>query len=178
MKRSLSALQIASAAALLAALVISGVASTVFGAGRRTLFFPMVTGWGADRAVWLSAETRRVPTHGSLEANVRQLLEEVELGPAEPEHERLLGGGTRVAAVIVRRGTAYVDLTREILDADAVLAAERQIQALATAVQFNFPRVRRTFVLIDGRLPDFSRSTGDQAFDFRSGVPPSRELLR
>jgi len=170
---------LAAAAVLVLALLVSvfahlGAANRV----RRTLFFPRMAGRPSVQRVRYAGEERRVPVRHGVEARIAGLVEEILLGPEDPANLPLVSPGTRVLSVAAGGGTAYVSLTSAILNEGFVVPPERQIQAIADTIYFNFPAVRRAFVLVDGQAPDFSRATADPAYDFRSGVPRSRLLLQ
>lgn len=145
---------------------------------RRTLFFPRMAGRPPAQRVRYSGEERRVPARRGLEARVAGLVEEILLGPEDPASRPLVSPGTRLLSVVAGGGTVYVSLTSGLLNEGSVVPPERQVQAIADTIYFNFPAVRKAFVLLDGQAPDFSRAAGDPAYDFRSGVPRSRVVLQ
>ncbi len=116
---------------------------------RRVLFFPSVN---SGR---LEGEVRYLPRKHTLEERVELLVEEAILGPIGPFHDRLLPRGVRVVSVVVRSGKGYVDLSSELVlgERGTVRDWQRSIQGLANIVLFNFPRIHRLFVLVDGQLP-------------------------
>jgi hypothetical protein len=153
-----------SAAALLLLLLAS---LTLFLTGkhwaRRTLFFPEIS------SARLAGETRFLPRRPTLEGNVRLLLEETILGPEMPMHRPLVPRQTRLQSVLVRQRDVYVSLSDGILqaDADTPFTPEQSLEALSTLVLFNFPRIRRLELLIEGQVP-----RGGSLFGYRP------ELLR
>ncbi len=130
---------------------------------RRTLFFPEI---GSSK---LAGETRFLPRRPTLEGNVRLLVEETVLGPEMPMHRPLVPRQTRLQSVLVRQRDVYVSLSDGILraDVDTPFAPEQSLEALSTLILFNFPRIRRLELLIEGQVP-----RGGSVFGYR------RALLR
>lgn len=115
----------------------------------RYLFFPEnITGK-------LKGESRIVPRHGSLEAQVRALVAEELLGPVRVRDKRLVPVDTRIRSLIVRGDRVYIDFSTEIVTAaDQVQeTTSRSIQILTHTIQFNFPQIKEVTVTIDGELP-------------------------
>lgn len=165
------------AAVLLVALAIAGVAHLgAVNRVRRTLFFPRLTGRPPAQTVVYAGEERRVPLRRGLEARITGLVEEILLGPEDPRNRPLVGPGTYLLSVTASEGTVYVNLSAGLLEEGSVVPPEKQVQAIADTIYYNFPSVRSAYVLIDGQPPDFSRSAGDRAYDFRAGVARSRLL--
>lgn len=144
---------------------------------RRTLFFPRLAGRPPAQKVRYAGEERRVPVRRGLEARVAGLVEEILLGPADPRNRVLVAAGTHLLSVSAQGGTVYVSLSAGLLNEGSVVPPELQVQVVADTIYYNFPSVRRTHVLIDGQPPDFSRTAGNPAYDFRAGVPRSQLLL-
>ncbi len=144
---------------------------------RRTLFFPRLDGRPPAQKVRYVGEDRRVPARHGLEARVAVLVEEILLGPADPRSLALVGAGTRLLSVSAADAAVYVGLSGELLNERSIVPPHVQVQVLADTIYYNFPGVRRAYVLVDGQQPDFSRAAGDPAYDFRAGVPRSRLLL-
>jgi hypothetical protein len=116
---------------------------------RRTLFFPEIS------SQKLVGETRFLPRRRSLEMDVQLLVEEVILGPEMPMHRPLLPRETRLISVIARQRRVYLSLSRGILreGGEPPLAPEQALQALSDVILFNFPRIRRLELLIEGQVP-------------------------
>ena len=162
------------ACVLLLALLVS--AAAYFGSPdrvRRTFFFPRLTGRPPAQKVRYAGEERLVPARRGMEARVAGLVEELLLGPEDPDNMALAGPGTRLLGVAAAGSTVYVSLTAGLLGEGSVVPPEVQVQAIADTIYFNFPAVRKAFVFIDGQAPDFSRTTGNPAYDFSAGVPRS-----
>lgn len=138
-------------AALGYSLFMAQPAST--GRERRVLFFPEMSGRGG--AVRLIGEVRYVPYRADAGADLRALLEETILGPADHRAHRLLPRALQVISAHVRGGTAYVNLSRHVwFEATPVpsTGAER-IRALTAAIRYNFPGLQEVRMLIEGQEP-------------------------
>jgi hypothetical protein len=144
---------------------------------RRTLFFPRLTGRPPAQQVRFAGEERRVPVRRGLEAAVTGLVEEILLGPGDPMSLALVSPGTYLLSVASDDGVVYVSLSAGLLNEGSVVPPEKQVQAIADTIYYNFPAVRLAHVLVDGQAPDFSKAAGDPQYDFRSGVRRSRLLL-
>jgi hypothetical protein len=116
---------------------------------RRTLFFPEIS------SQKLVGETRFLPRRRSLEQDVQLLVEEVILGPEMPMHRPLLPRETRLLSVLARQRRVYLSLSQGILQqgGEAPFAPGEALQALANVILFNFPRIRRLELLIEGQVP-------------------------
>jgi len=125
---------------------------------RRTLFFPEIS------SQKLLGETRFLPRRHSLELDVQLLVEEVILGPELPMHRPLLPRETRLLSVLARQRRVYLSLSSGILRAggESPFQAEQALQALSNVILFNFPRIRRLELLIDGQV-----ARGGSEFRFR-----------
>jgi hypothetical protein len=149
-------------AGLLAALLAFSLAFYFAGGHwvRRILFFPETT------SRKLAGETRFLPRRGGLAGNVRLLVEEALLGPTLPLHGRLLPRTTRLQTVLVRKGNVYISLSQGILrqDKECPFNPQEALEALGTAIRFNFPRIRSLNLLIEGQVPF---GWGAEGLDFR-----------
>lgn len=124
---------------------------------RRTLFFPEIS------SQKLVGETRFLPRRGNLEQDVQLLVEEVILGPEMPMHRPLLPRETRLLSLLARQHRVYLSLSSGILHegGESPFAVQEALQALSNVILFNFPRIRRLEMLIDGQVP-----RGGSAFRF------------
>jgi len=148
------------AALIAAALWVAALGYSVFmaqpsvtGRERRVLFFPALTGGGG--ALRLIGEVRYVPYRAAAGADLRTLVEETILGPADHRAHRLLPRALEVISAHVRGRTAYVNLSRHVwFGATPVpsTGAER-IQALTAAIRYNFPELQEVRMLIEGQEP-------------------------
>jgi hypothetical protein len=125
---------------------------------RRTLFFPEIS---SSRLV---GETRFLPRRRSLEQDVHLLVEEAILGPEMPMHRPLLPRETRLISVLARQRRIYLSLSSGILreGGESPFTPEQALQALSNVILFNFPRIRRLELLIDGQVP-----RGGSVFQFQ-----------
>ena len=121
---------------------------------RRTLFFPSMT------SPLLSGEDRLLPVRRGQEANLRLLVDELILGPAQSSHLRVLPRRTQVVSLILRRGSLYLNLSREVLfpDEDGIGSVGDALQAVGNTLWYNFPRLRRVHIFIDGQVPRLARA--------------------
>jgi hypothetical protein len=125
---------------------------------RRIFFFPTA---GGER---IQGEVRWLPARGGLEAKIDLYLEEAILGPTRPLLDRIVARDTRLLSVVTHQQTVYADLSWNVIQGEAGsgLSLEQSLQLLANGVYFNFPRVRRLFLLIDGQLPGPPHDEGFQ----------------
>ncbi|MCK5008275.1 MAG: GerMN domain-containing protein [Spirochaetales bacterium] len=115
----------------------------------RVLFFPeTVTGR-------LVGERRFLPPRRGLTANVELYVKELILGPADPLLSRVVPRDATLQSVLSRQGEVYVSLSKEIVDLspDAALSFDQAMQAIASGVLYNFPHVKRLYLLVEGQLP-------------------------
>jgi hypothetical protein len=121
---------------------------------RRTLFFP-----GPDSHL-LAGEERLLPLRRDREANILLLVEEIVLGPARPDHRRVLPRRTQVISLLLRHGTVYLNFSREALfpEEEVQSSVQERLQAVANTIRFNFPAVRRLQIAIEGQEPRFASS--------------------
>jgi hypothetical protein len=115
----------------------------------RVLFFPE-TATGQ-----LVGERRFLPPRRGLTANVELYLQELILGPADPLLNRVVPRDVTLQSVLSRQGEVYVSLSKEIVDlsTDAALSFDQAMQTIASGVLYNFPHVKRLYLLVEGQLP-------------------------
>ena len=130
---------------------------------RKVLFFPGL------ETTKLTGEPRFLPRRNTLEGRVRLLAEEAVLGPADPRLRGYLPRETVVQSVIVSQGVAYVGLSWHVLKGTESYhgTIEDALQALANTILFNFHRLRKLYLLVDGQVP---RGVGEEGFAFRKNV--------
>ena len=116
---------------------------------RRVLLFPDA---GTGKLV---GEERFLPRTGDRQESVELLVKEMLLGPESIELGRVVPGSTLIRSVMVRDREAYVDLSADVvLDlAQTPLGLADTMQAVANNVYFNFPRLRRVKVYVNGQVP-------------------------
>ncbi len=97
---------------------------------------------------------REIPYVRGIVPQIRAAVSE--LGVASADAEALLPGATRVLDVAYTQGgTVYIDFSSE-LDLGRDVGAEEErvlIQGIVTTIADNFSAVRRTVILVDGRVP-------------------------
>lgn len=115
----------------------------------RVLFFPE-TATGR-----LVGERRFLPPRRELTANVELYVQELILGPADPLLSRVVPRDVTLQSVLSRQGEVYVSLSKEIVDLSpgAALSFDRAVQTIANGVLYNFPHVKRLYLLVEGQLP-------------------------
>jgi hypothetical protein len=115
----------------------------------RVLFFP-------DSATGrLVGERRFLPPRRGVTANVELYVQELILGPADPLLIRVVPIDVTLQSVLSRQGEVYVGLSKEIIDLspEAALSFDQAMQTIANGVLYNFPHVRRLYLLVEGQLP-------------------------
>ena len=124
------------------------------GSERRVLFFPEVPGIGSP-GLRLMGEVRYVPYRAAAGDDLRMLVEETILGPADHRAHRLLPRGARVISAHVEGATAYVNLSRHVLLAPTSVPStgRERLQGLADTIRFNFPRLQEVRMFIEGQEP-------------------------
>lgn len=130
------------------------------GRERRVLFFPQA--WGSGGELRLMGEVRYVPYRADAGGDLRMLVEETILGPADHRAQRLLPGASEVISAHVRGGAAYLNLSRHAWFAptpEPSSGAER-MRALAAAIRFNFPGLQEVRMLIEGQEPRYAGAAG------------------
>lgn len=114
----------------------------------RILFFP----GAVDRE--LEGEPRLLPRRGDLEGSVAILVEELTYGPARVDRSRVTPRDARAQSVIVRDGTAYIDLSVRMLDEEQAvnLSLEEGIEAIKHTLEYNFRGLDRIIVTVGGEM--------------------------
>jgi hypothetical protein len=138
-----------------ACLLVSMISFAVYSYGHveRVFFFPRVDGKGTE------SESRTLPRKAGIEGQLQYYLREEVLGSTQLTSARLLPVDTRVNAVLVRRGTAYVDISSDIVLADdSKLSFHDSLALVDSSIKYNFPRLRTVVLTLDGNLPWASRS--------------------
>jgi len=123
------------------------------GRERRVLFFPELSGSGGP--LRLMGEVRYVPYRADAGGDLRVLVEETILGPADHRAHRLLPRAAEVISAHVNDGAAYLNLSRHAWFAPTPVPSSggERLQALADAIHFNFPDLREVRMLIEGQEP-------------------------
>jgi len=115
----------------------------------RVLFFPEST---TGRLV---GERRFLPPRRGVTANVELYVQELILGPADPLLDRVVPRDVTLQSVLSRQGEVYVGLSKEIIDLSpaAAMSFDGAMQAIANGVLYNFPHVKRLYLLVEGQIP-------------------------
>jgi len=115
----------------------------------RVLFFPEST---TGRLV---GERRFLPPRRGVTANVELYVQELILGPADPLLDRVVPRDVTLQSVLSRQGEVYVGLSKEIIDLspEAAMSFDRAMQVIANGVLYNFPHVKRLYLLVEGQIP-------------------------
>jgi hypothetical protein len=68
---------------------------------------------------------------------------------------RVVPRDVTLESVLSRQGEVYVSLSKEIVDLspDAALSFDQAMQTIANGVLYNFPHVKRLYLLVEGQLP-------------------------
>jgi len=117
----------------------------------RVLFFPSRSG---GRMV---AEERLLSRRGSLALDVTELAEGILLGSTRHDAVRIFPRGARARSALVSGRTLSLDLSSDLLaaDAEAPLRGQDTLDALARSLRYNFPRLAAIDFFIDGQKPRF-----------------------
>lgn len=117
---------------------------------RRVLFFPVFG------TIDLDGEERFFPRQDTLEADIELTVQELILGPKEPEHIRVLPSDVRIDSIMYRDGTLYCNLSKEMLTNDTASPynLEEMVQAVGNSILFNFPRLKHVHLFVNGQIPD------------------------
>ena len=102
----------------------------------------------------LSGEARLIPRRDELEGRVALLVEELTYGPARIDRSRVVPRQTRPESVMVRNGTAYIDLSTQVLaeDTSVILSLEESLNAIEHTVRYNFRQLDRIVITIGGEI--------------------------
>jgi len=99
----------------------------------------------------LHAEEREIEAGGDPADEIRRLVEEIVKGSSR-DFVAPLPPETKIRQVFIVRDTAYVDFSREIMDAFAYGSSSElaAIYAVVNAVAANFRDVKRVAILVEG----------------------------
>jgi hypothetical protein len=134
-----------------ACLLISAVAFGIFAIGHteRVFFFPEIGGKG------IGSETRTLIRRPGMENQLEYYVREMVLGPMNLTHDPLVPPDTGVNAILVRKGTAYIDLSSSFLVSEGTKLPFPEIFSyIERSVSFNFPSIRNVVLTLDGNLPN------------------------
>ena len=129
----------------------------------RVLFFPQTT------SSKLVGERRFLPPRKDLTSRIEQYVQELILGPTDPLLTRVVPKDVRLQSVIAGQDGVYVSLSKEIIESNSgsMLGAEDALQAIADGLLFNFPHIRRLYLLVEGQVPGDQYADG---FDFEKKI--------
>jgi hypothetical protein len=113
------------------------------------IFFPEPAQQG------LTGEPRRIRRQENLEKNVLSLVREMVLGPMDIRHTNMFPRDTRIRSVFVRRGTAYLDFSPDIIfpGGEIKMSFDELLSAIRKTVLFNFRQLSDVIITVDGQLP-------------------------
>ncbi len=154
-------LPIAAGALLVVVLVISLLFFVLYSRRHRsyTLFFPR---YGTKREVqW---EIRRIPAKPDDEETLRNLADEILLGPADLRLLPIFPRQVDIRTFIFRKGTLYIDFSPDILFflEESELSLAERLSLLEKSLRFNFEEVETVVFSVNGEpLEPFSTEIGD-----------------
>jgi hypothetical protein len=98
-------------------------------------------------------EVRYLPFNWDQEHNVAMLVDEVLLGPARHDHQRLFSRQAAPRSVLVRDRVIYVDLKKAsfIPDPDVLYSPETSLDVLKKTLLDNFRDLSSVYVSVDGQ---------------------------
>jgi len=108
-------------------------------------------------AEYLGPEKRKIFLTASAADQAKQIVVELINGPQDSGLLPTVPGGTRVRGLYLDRfGTAYVDLSGEVVTAHPGGAAEEiaTIFSLVNSLTYNLPEIKRVHLLVDGEERD------------------------
>ncbi len=123
------------------------VSNTFFKGGkdRTVMYFPS---FGSED---VCTEVRYLPKDSSVEP-LKQLVEELVLGPMTNRFMRLFADGTKLDFCTVESGVCYVGLSREALNMDKQTAdLQTGVELLKVNIVKKFTEISTVLVYIDGR---------------------------
>jgi len=99
-------------------------------------------------------EIRYLPFNWDEEHNVRMLVNEIMLGPARHDHERLFSRHAVALSVLVRGSTIYLDLGKAsfIPDPDVLYSPETSLDVLKKTVLDHFRNLSAIEVSVEGQM--------------------------
>lgn len=112
-------------------------------------------------------ERRYLPRSLNEEVALSRYVSELLLGPSEVDSGMLFSKGAYLKAVMVRNGTAYIDLSRDAaIPVDSKPDARLAISSAISDIRRNFPLIKHASIYIEGHEPYASDVTA---------VPPKGE---
>lgn len=98
-------------------------------------------------------ENRYVPVNPP-QGKYQYYIDELLLGPISEHCNRIFNAGTKVISCSKKNSVLYVNLSKELLQADAFNADfKKQIELFTMNVKKNFPAIKTVEIFIEGRVP-------------------------
>ena len=123
---------------------------------RRVLFFPVILEKDKiSSTLQLSGEVRYISNRNNLNEDLRELIEEIILGPADHVLRPVLPRHTEVISALSVERVAYINLTKDALFNDFLFmnSKEDSLQAIATSILYNFSFLQEVCFTIEGQEP-------------------------
>jgi hypothetical protein len=103
-------------------------------------------------------EVRMVPRENSLEGNLSRYVEEAILGPAAIEASPLFFPRTGIRSLLLRDGTAYIDLSEDAAVSPSGGPISGNFLILYEGIRRNLPAVKKINFFIEGHEIFFERN--------------------
>ncbi len=112
-----------------------------------------------------SVEIRALPRFGKRELRAARYVEEALLGSESVSLGRLFPKGTQLESLLIRDGTAFVDLSAAAaLPTETEADARRSLATLAAGLERNFRSIKSVRIFIAGHEPFASDFAETEAF--------------
>jgi hypothetical protein len=113
---------------------------------RRVFFFPDTFSFK------LRGEERFITNAGNSFEDVRKVVEELLLGPANPDVFRVFPQGTTLISMVAKERDLYLNFSSELLLKDnlATFPLEKRIMSCINTIRFNFPDLKKIYFFIHG----------------------------
>jgi len=99
-------------------------------------------------------ERRYVPRAFNREDALSRYVSELLLGPTDVESGLLFTKGTFVKSVMIRKGIAYIDLSKDAaVPAESLPDVRKPIASAISDIERNFPLVKHAKIYIEGHEP-------------------------
>jgi hypothetical protein len=122
----------------------------------RTLFFPKVSYNQVVTDPTLLNEKRSLPELDTNEHNIRQLVEELILGPINPELTDFTSKETRLISLFLKGDLLYMDLSSDLIEQTnnkTLFTLKYKLDILKQNISFNFREVKDIHIFINGQTP-------------------------
>ncbi len=103
----------------------------------------------------IAGESRRISNRSTEEDNIREVINELILGPAEISNTRVIPRETKLKSVLLRDDILYIDFTTDIIFEEKGVSMNfpEIIDNIRRTIRFNFPKIKEITVFIEGELP-------------------------